>query len=198
MKKENWIFLICGFLLGAIAGALFLAPLIKGGKITAPAALPVVTTTAPTLIAPPGTTSVEVAPVMDQIRKDLDVLKAAVAGNPRDFDALAQLGNMYMDARKFPQAIEFYEKALAVRYESDVATDLGISYRETGQMPRALATFQAVQKAQPGHWHSQFNQAIVLVDMNRKEEARALVAKMKAQKPADPDILRFEQALTTQ
>ena len=59
----------------------------------------------------------------------LDQLKQ----NPKDFDALAKLGNLYYDGQAYPQAIEYYEKAIGVQpNNADVRTDLGTAYWYTG------------------------------------------------------------------
>src|SRR5271157_964199 len=39
-------------------------------------------------------------------------LLAKLQANPKDFDALTQLGNLYYDGRAYTQAIEYYNKAI--------------------------------------------------------------------------------------
>src|SRR5271166_3238898 len=56
-------------------------------------------------------------------------LSAKLQTNPKDFETLRQLGNLYYDGQAFPQAIEYYNKALAMDPKSaDVITDLGTAY----------------------------------------------------------------------
>ena len=43
-------------------------------------------------------------PLLDQLQS-----------NPNDFETLIKLGNLYYDSQAYPQAIEYYEKALTVQ-----------------------------------------------------------------------------------
>ena len=87
--------------------------------------------------------------MMTRVREQLDSLKKAIEKDPNNFDALAQLGGMYMDAAKYPQAIEYYERALKVRPDDGVRFDLIVCYRQSGQMDRARAEYATLQKSRP-------------------------------------------------
>jgi len=66
-------------------------------------------------------------------------LLAKLQANPKDFDALTQLGNLYYDGRAYTQAIEYYNKALEVNPKNpDVITDLGTAYWYTGNPDKAI------------------------------------------------------------
>jgi tetratricopeptide (TPR) repeat protein len=132
---------------------------------------------------------------MPVVRQQLATLKEIVERDPRNFAALVQLGNMYMDAAKYPQAIDYYERALAVRDDGNVRTDLGICYKQNGQLDKALAAFQKASADSPDQWQPLFNAAIVLGEMRRFAEARAIVAKLNAMRPNDPEVQRLEAAL---
>jgi len=56
---------------------------------------------------------------------------------------------MYMDAAKYPQAIEYFERALKVRSDDGLRYDLIVCYRQSGQVDRARAEFALLQKARP-------------------------------------------------
>lgn len=203
MHRENLVFAICGFILGVIAGALTLGPWIAGlqnGAASSAAATPAAGMTASspgsTQTSDPSSTADPNNPVMSGIFAEIEVLKRRVEANPRDFDALVRLGNLYMDAVKWEQAADYYARAIAVRRDPDVITDLGICYRQTGRPAEALRMFESVQREHPRHWQSAFNQAIALADLGRFEEARSVVAGLKKLKPDDPEVARLESALS--
>src|SRR5580704_9594787 len=52
-------------------------------------------------------------------------LLEAVNKNPKDYESLIQLGNVFYDGRQFPNAIQYYDRALAIHPENpDVRTDM--------------------------------------------------------------------------
>ena len=64
--------------------------------------------------------------------KAVDRAEKAVAANPRDAAARAQLGAAYLDAGRFASAVQSYDDALDLGDES-VATVLGLALAETAQ-----------------------------------------------------------------
>ena len=128
---------------------------------------------------------------MAAVTQQLSTLKETIAKDPKNFDALVQLAGMYMDAAKFPQAAEYLERALAVHDDASARIDLGVCYRQTAQPDRALAEFQHAEKMAPGQWQPLFNEALVLIDLHRVDEARALAAKLQQMRPNDPDVQRL-------
>ena len=188
MSRDSIVYSVCSFLLGLILGSLLIGPrLAKPGG--APASPPA--SAAEGGGAPPSNP-------MPIVRQQLATLKQTVDRDPRNFAALVQLGNMYMDAAKVPQAIDYYERALAVRDDGNVRTDLGICYKQNGQLDKALAAFQKASADSPDQWQPLFNAAIVLGEMRRFSEARAIVAKLNAMRPNDPEVQRLEAALRGQ
>lgn len=194
MNRENTIFAICGFVLGAIVGALALGPwIVRMQEESAGAAAAAV----PSAAAPPVATagSESGAPVMNQVLQEIAALQEVLESDPNNFDALVRLGNLYMDAVKWDRAAEFYSRAVAVRKDPDVITDLGICYRQSGRPEQALELFDDVQRENPSHWQSAFNKAIALADLKRFDEARTIVAKLKKERPTDPQIDQLSAAL---
>ncbi|HVT04478.1 MAG TPA: tetratricopeptide repeat protein [Thermoanaerobaculia bacterium] len=195
MNRENGFFAICGFLLGLIFGGLIIGPKIyesRSGRAGASAAEmpPAAGAAADPAGAPAGG-----APVMQAVLKQIASLKQQIEKNPQDVKALSQLGSMYMDAGKYPQAVGYFERALAITHDPEIATDLGICYKESGSPDKALATFQEIEKRNPDHWQALYDEAVVLVHMGRYAEAKAVIARLKAKRPTDPDVLKFEQQL---
>jgi Flp pilus assembly protein TadD len=184
MKRETIIFTACGFLLGLTLGSFVIGPKIAQSKLAgAPVAAEVPAEALPATTAtgnPMGT-------VMQQLAS----LKAAVAKNPNDADALVQLGDMYMQAAKFPQAAEYLERALVVHDDAAVRMDLGICYKQTNQPQKALAEFQRSAAMAPDQWQPLFNEAIALLDLQRMDEARIVAAKLQKMRPDDPEVQKL-------
>lgn len=192
MKRETLIFTVCGFLLGLTIGGLVIGPKIAQSRLAgAPAAGADSTTPAPSAAPAAGGSP------MAAVQQKLATLKDAIAKDPKDFDALVQLGDMYMDAAKFPQAIDYLERAVNVRDDANVRTDLGICYKQSGQPGRALAEFERAASMAPDQWQPLFNEAIVLIDLHRMDEARAVGAKLQKMRPGDPEVQKLLASLAT-
>src|SRR5262252_2147372 len=89
-------------------------------------------------------------------------LLTKLQANPKDLNTLTQLGNLYYDGQAYPQAIEYYGKALEVNpKDPDVITDLGTAYWYTGNPDKAIAEFQKSLSIRPNHPGTLFNMGIV-------------------------------------
>ncbi len=87
------------------------------------------------------------APLIEVVNKD-----------PNDFDSLVKLGNLYYDGQQFPNAIQYYERALVIHPDNpDVRTDMGTAYWYTGNAEKALAAMETSLKYRPGHPQTLFN-----------------------------------------
>jgi lipopolysaccharide biosynthesis regulator YciM len=195
MTRDNIVFATCGLLLGLIIGSLAIGPRIAQSKLAQPHSAdigPSLTETAP----PAGATATGGNP-MPMVMQQLETLKQTVAKDPRNFEALVQLGNMYMDAAKFPQAADYYERALVVREEPSVRTDLGICYKQSNQLEKSLVAFHQAGEEAPDQWQARYNEAIVLSELGRNDEARNVAAKLAAAKPGDEDVKKLVAALAT-
>lgn len=199
MSRDNIVFATCGLLLGLIIGSFLIGPRLapKAASVDAPA----VGEAPPSTPSTPGAaTSTPAmgggnAQTMSAVREQLASLKAAVERDPKNYEALQQLGNMYMDAAKFPQAVEYYERALAVHEDPAIRTDLGICYKQAGQLDKAVDAFRRVSEEAPDQWQALFNEAIVLGELKRFDEARAVAARLKQMRPDDPQVQKLATAL---
>src|SRR5207249_4775627 len=52
--------------------------------------------------------------MMATVFQEISSLKAAIEKNPKDAASLIRLANMYHDARKFEEAVQYYKKGLEV------------------------------------------------------------------------------------
>ncbi len=95
-------------------------------------------------------------------------LEAFLKENPDDPEAWTQLGNVFFDSNRFADAIEAYEKSLALAPGNpNVLTDLEVMYRRNKAPEKAIAAFDKAIAAQPDFETARFNKGIVLMhDLN--------------------------------
>ena len=69
---------------------------------------------------------------------------------------------MFFDGEQYPQAITWYEQALALNpRDANVSTDLGVAYYYTNQPDRALTQFEQSLAVDPRHIKTLLNIGIV-------------------------------------
>jgi cytochrome c-type biogenesis protein CcmH/NrfG len=123
-----------------------------------------------------GSAQQQQSPPPEMVAKAAEPLLAQLKTNPNAFDTLVKLGNLYYDSRAYPQAIEYYEKALVVQPDNpDVRTDLGTSYWYTGNADKAIANFEKVLAIRPNNPQTLFNLGIVKWQ-GKKDPKGAIVA----------------------
>jgi tetratricopeptide (TPR) repeat protein len=181
MKSESIVFAIAGMCFGVILGWV-----LGSQQATRPAA-PVAGAPAQTSAAAPQSQ----APPLDEAR--VQQLKATIDGDPANAGAHAQLGNVYFDAQRFPDAIAAYEQSLKLNpNDADVSTDLGVSYYYTNRPDDALAQFDRSLKIDPKHTKTLLNKGIVLAF--GKEDLRAAADEWKKVVELAPDSAEGEAA----
>ena len=112
----------------------------------------------------------------------LEALREKVRQNPKDVSSWIQLGNLNFDRNAVPEAIDAYEKALALDPgNAPVHTDLGIMYRRANRPEDAVREFDRAIAIDPKLENPRFNKGIVLLhDLNDREGAiRAWEALLK-------------------
>lgn len=123
------------------------------------------------------------APLLEAVNKD-----------PKDFDSLVKLGNVYYDGQQYPSAIQYYEKALAIHPENpDVRTDMGTAYWYTGKADKAIEEMETSLKYQDGHPQSLFN--LGWVRWQGKGDAKGAVEAWERLLKANPTYPQKEQVL---
>ncbi len=157
MKKETLLIVVVTLLAGFIIGLMF-GQNDSGTKTLAPAGAP--TGPMPTV----------------NLQQKLGELKNIVANAPANFQAWVALGNEYFDSNQFMDAIEAYDKALAIKPDSpNVLTDQGVMFKRLGWFDRAIGNFTKANQVDPSHATSLYNLGIVyrydLQDFPKAEEA---------------------------
>jgi cytochrome c-type biogenesis protein CcmH/NrfG len=124
----------------------------------------------------------------EMLAKAAEPLLAQLKANPKDFDTVVKLGNLYYDGQAYPPAIEYYEKALDIQPNNvDVRTDLGTAYWYTGNADKAIASFEKALTIRPNQAATLFNLGIVRWQ-GKKDPKGAIVAweKLLQTNPAYP------------
>jgi tetratricopeptide (TPR) repeat protein len=112
----------------------------------------------------------------EMLAKAAEPLLAQLKTNPNDFDTVVKLGNLYYDGQAYPQAIDYYEKAVGLQPDNaDVRTDLGTAYWYTGNADKAIASFEKALTIRPDHAATLFNLGIVRWQ-GKKDPKGAIVA----------------------
>lgn len=124
-------------------------------------------------------------------------LQAAAEKNPADAKTRVDLGNLYFDAERYPDAINWYQQALKIRpSDADVSTDLAVCYYYSNDPDRALQQFDVSLKADPKHAKTLLNQGIVKAF--GKQDLQGAVAaweKVIQIAPASPEAETARKAL---
>ena len=150
MKTESIVFAVTGTFFGLIVG--WIIGTQQGG--VRPAGVPQpAATTAP---APAAATR----PMLDE--SQVNALRNIAERDPKNVESRVNLGNLYFDAERFPEAIQWYEAAFALNpNDPNVSTDLGVSYYYLGQPDQALAAFERSLKIDPKHTKTWLNLGVV-------------------------------------
>ena len=132
--------------------------LLVGGMIGSQQGRPPAAANAPA--APSSAGQAQTAAPFDQSRAN--ALTAAIEKDRGNVEARVDLGNLYFDAERFPEAIAEYEAALTVDPKHvNASTDLGIAYYYMNQPDRALAQFDRSLAIDARHTKTLLNIGIV-------------------------------------
>ncbi len=153
-SREAYLLALVCLMLGLVVGYMF------RGSAAVPGAVPVTTAG---VTPPAGAPQAPSAPPTAESLQPLAApLLAALKADPKNADTLVQLGNLYYDNRVYPQAIEYYTRALELRpNDPNVRTDLGTAFWYSGFAEKAVAEYQKSLAANPTHDHTLFNLGVV-------------------------------------
>jgi cytochrome c-type biogenesis protein CcmH/NrfG len=112
--------------------------------------------------------------------------------NPNDPELLANIGNLYYDAQQYPNAIQFYRRALEVKpAEAAVRTDMGTAYWYMGNADLAIAEFDKALTFAPDNPNTLFNRG--LVRWKGKRDGAGAIADWNQLLAANPNYEGKEQ-----
>jgi cytochrome c-type biogenesis protein CcmH/NrfG len=119
-------------------------------------------------------------------------LLEAVNRDPGDYDSLVKLGNLYYDAKQFADAVQYYQRALAIHPDNaDVRTDMGTAYWYSGDADKAVEAMEASLHYQPGHPQTLFN--LGWVRWQGKADPKGAVEAWQQLLKANPDYPQRQQ-----
>lgn len=164
-SQYTWIvYAVAMLLVGGLAGYVLS---IAGTGSGAPAA-----TTTTAAAAPVG--GAPAAGMVDDVA--LKAYRDILARDPKNLQAAVSAGNMLYDARRYEEAIPFYQQAMAANgRDVNVSTDLGTALWYTGRADAALAQYAVSLTIEPAHAQTLFNMGIVRSD-GKKDFAGAALA----------------------
>jgi len=113
-------------------------------------------------------------------------LRGRVQRNPKDLGALVNLANLYFDAAKYPQAIGYYRRALALDPENpDTRTDYATALHGVGDDLGSLRELNVVLAKHPNFTEALFNEGIVANAIGRRTEAITAFKRFLKVAPSD-------------
>ena len=157
MKLESVIYGIAGIFFGLITGWIIGS---QQALMTPRASTPVAEA-APPPAAQSGSAPGTPAPaILDDTK--VQALRTIVDRDPKNAVARAQLGNLYYDAGRFPDAIKWYAESLALNpKDAGVSTDLGVSYYYNNQPDLAIKQLEHSLQVDPKHTKALLNMGVV-------------------------------------
>lgn len=182
--REAYLLAMVTLFVGLIAGYLFHGSSAPSTTAAAPTASSA--PAAPESLQSPEQLKVMVQPMLDAAR-----------ANPADPKPLIEVGNAYYDHRFYPQAIEYYQKALALKPDDvNVRTDMGTAMWYSGSPKEAVAEFEKSLKIDPNHAQTLFNMGIVKLD-GLKDRAGAIAAwqRLLETNPNYPDRQKVQELM---
>jgi cytochrome c-type biogenesis protein CcmH/NrfG len=189
MRRDTLVFAVAGILFGLVVG--YMAA--SWDVVPRPAAA---TTTA----APPAGSPA--APAARRVNPDeVAAMESLARRQPADASVRVELGNLYMDAERWDEAIRWYREALVLDpARTDTLTDLGACLVSSGRPAEGLAEFEKVLRGDPGQRNALYNKGIALLQMGRAAEAVAAWEDLLKRHPDDPQVQglrgRIEQVRT--
>ena len=158
MKLESVVYAVSGVLFGLIVGWIIgseqaqLLPRPRAAQQAEAAPQPAAS-------APPESPAPARA-VLDETKAR--ALENVAEKDPQNAVARAQLGDLYYDAGKYPEAIKWYEQSLMLNPKDvNVSTDLGVSYYYNKETDRAINQLQKSLQLDPAHAKTLLNLGVV-------------------------------------
>lgn len=179
-NRESLIFMGVAFVIGVLVGVI-------GSNLTRHSPAPTASSSAPSGM-PTQTVNYD---------QNIKVLQDVVAKDPKNRNAWVELGNSYFDAEQPMQAVEAYDKALAINdQDPNVLTDEGVMFRRLGWYDKAIANFEKAIKINPQHAQSYYNLGIVYrYDLQDFPKAQKAWEKFVELNPGSPGAQQVRKEL---
>jgi cytochrome c-type biogenesis protein CcmH/NrfG len=183
MRRDSLVFLIIGFTIGFVA--------FYGWTKQRE---PQIVNAMPTRLVLPSNsagggaqTDAQQTPPVDPA--EVQKLQARVKADPKDFEALVSLGNIDFDQKQYPEAADYYTKALAIHDDLNVRTDLGTMLFYSKHYEEAMTELRKVLAVNPTHAQALFNLGVVFLHgKNDPQSALQTWQKLVGTNPDFPEI----------
>jgi tetratricopeptide (TPR) repeat protein len=191
MTRDAIVFGVSGTMFGLLMGWIIGSQ--QAPRIVAPT--PQSASSASSASTAQGAPEAPPEPVLDE-RRAADLERSAKE-QPKDAAVRARLADLYYDARRFPQAIQWYEASLAIDPKNvDVSTDLAAAYYYMNDFDRALKQIDHSLAINSTHAKTLLNQGIILAFGKRDlAGAKASWEKVVATAPGTEEAARARQGL---
>jgi cytochrome c-type biogenesis protein CcmH/NrfG len=191
MTRDAIVFGVSGTMFGLLMGWIIGSQQAPRAGVPAPQAA----ASAPSGAASSGAPQAPPEPVLDE-RLVADLERSAKE-QPKDAAVRARLADAYYDARRFPQAIQWYEASLAIDPKNvNVSTDLAAAYYYMNDFDRALKQIDHSLAIDRAHAKTLLNQGIILAFGKRDlAGAKASWEKVVATAPGTEEAARARQGL---
>ena len=117
-------------------------------------------------------------------------LEDTLKSDPKNFDALRELGNLRYDERKYAEAADIYARALQVKPEDlNVRSDRGGALLQSSRPDEAIAELNTVLSRQPTHPQALYILGVALLESKGdREGALAAWNKLVSSHPDLPEL----------
>jgi tetratricopeptide (TPR) repeat protein len=157
MKLESVVYAVAGVFFGLIVGWIIGSQQTSVSRAATAPAVEAAPAESPSAAAPPGAPT---PAVLDETK--VRALQAVAEKDPKNAVARAQLGNVYYDAGRYPDAIKWYSESLSLNPKDvDVSTDLGVSYYYNNEPDRAVGQLEHSLQLNPSHAKALLNLGVV-------------------------------------
>ena len=136
----------------------------------------------------------------------LRLLNRAYEKNPKDYNLIVIIANIYFDfsqnkdeAESLKKSRDFYQKALAIKpNDADVRSDFGLTYllANPPEIEKAVAEFNKALKINPKHEKTLQNMAQAMTAAGKTKEAEDFINKLKDVNPKNEAIAELTSQLT--
>jgi tetratricopeptide (TPR) repeat protein len=135
------------------------------------------------------------------------LLKRAADANPKDYELLVTLGNVFFDlgnngdVKYFREAREWYQKALSIKSDDpNVRTDLGLTYYfdSPPEPEKAIAEYRKSLAIDPKHELTLQNLITALITTKQYEEAQKRIETLRGINPKNKALPDLEAHLAQQ
>jgi tetratricopeptide (TPR) repeat protein len=191
MKLESVIYAISGVFFGLIVGWMI------GSQQAQLAPRPAATQaqSAPQQASTASESSTPAPAMLDETKAR--ALESVAERDPKNAVARSQLGDLYYDAGKYPEAIKWYQESLSLNPKDvNVSTDLGVSYYYNKETDRAIEQLQHSLELDPTHAKTLLNLGVVRAFGKRDlKGATEAWQKLVEVAPQSPEGQQAKQAL---